>query len=180
MPKVQLPETVTPQQFQQIAPVLIRAILAEGGGWGGRTDKLTFAIANNEITGQFRDGKGLYQYRIGQERGQWFREFWPVAGVQDIPPQTPQRGLQFAAPEPPEPTLADLYAKQLREQAGGVITGWTDQIRELLDDSEDLPEFAAKLYGLYPDLQGEELAAVMEQAMLAGGWAGAYEAQDNG
>ncbi|WP_041430642.1 DUF935 family protein [Synechococcus sp. PCC 6312] len=171
--KIKLPESVTPQQFQQIAPVLIRAILAEGfGGWGGKTDGLTFAVANGEITGQFRDGRGLYTYRLWQEKGQWQREFGPIAGVEDI------NSPEFAAPDAPEPTTADQFVAQLRDSAGEVIGGWTDQIKELLEDTTDLPEFAAKLYDLYPDLQGEELTAVMGEAMLAASWAGAFEAQD--
>jgi phage gp29-like protein len=108
------------------------------------------------------------------------------------PPEEPDAGPLFdeaiaggekAAPEE-EPAFAtpdqddiDLYGLDLQEQAAKTINQWLGQIRELGKDSADLPEFAAQIYDLYPDLSGQALTEVMAQAQMAASWIGADEAQ---
>lgn len=87
-----------------------------------------------------------------------------------------QQPFEFA--ETPPPDTVDDFAGRLRDQAGPVVDGWTNQIRELLEGSEDLPNFAEQLYTLYPQMEGQELTQIMQQAMMASSWAGAFEAQE--
>ncbi len=165
---ITLPATVTPDQFRQIAPLLVRAILAEGNGWQGNTDRLTYDIANDQITGKFRDGAGVYAYRIWQEKGNWFREFRPIAGVEDI--DSPA----FAAPEPPDPAIA--LADRIQQAAAPTLTAWTDHLEQLLNDSSDLVEFQAKIEAAYPSLMGNDLVEVMAQGLVLAELAGRFEA----
>jgi hypothetical protein len=86
----------------------------------------------------------------------------------------PEEEPAFAAPDQDD---IDLYGLDLQEQAAKTINQWLGQIRELGQDSVDLPEFAARIYDLYPDLSGQALTEVMAQAQMAASWIGADEAQ---
>jgi hypothetical protein len=81
---------------------------------------------------------------------------------------------EFATPDQDD---IDLYGLDLQEQAAKTINQWLGQIRELGKDSADLPEFAARIYDLYPDLSGQALTEVMSQAQMAASWIGADDAQ---
>jgi hypothetical protein len=81
---------------------------------------------------------------------------------------------EFAIPDQDD---IDLYGLDLQEQASKTINQWLGQIRELGKDSADLPEFAARIYDLYPDLSGQALTEVMAQAQMAASWIGADDAQ---
>lgn len=93
------------------------------------------------------------------------------------PPPEPTAAPPIAAPEFSELTAdtVDLYTERLRSQAGPIVAGWVERMRELLGEVDGLAEFSEKLATLYPDLPGDEFRAIMSQALTASSLAGAAE-----
>lgn len=76
-----------------------------------------------------------------------------------------------------EPDTVDAFTNRLRKSAGDLTNGWLEQIKDLLDNSDNLVDFQEALTSLYPDLPIDEMSAIMAEAMTASRLAGHYEAQ---
>lgn len=85
----------------------------------------------------------------------------------------------LAAPLPDQPDLADHQAALLAAKAMPETDGWLAKIRHDLDAyvkaGRSLADFAEHLLTLYPKLPGDELTAIMGEAMTATELAGRYE-----
>jgi len=90
---------------------------------------------------------------VAQADGQWLPA--PVA-----PPPT------FAAAPAPRDDIDDMV-DQLDAAAGPAMDAMIDTIRALLDDCGSLDEFAHRLAASAPDLDGRDLAAIVENALVA-------------
>lgn len=80
----------------------------------------------------------------------------------------------------PQPSPVAQLTETLRKKAQPEFAKMTGQLRELLSGSGSLVEFRDKLDEIYPELDGESLAAIMAEAMFASKLAGIYEAQGEG
>jgi hypothetical protein len=69
-------------------------------------------------------------------------------------------------------SVINLEALFAMDDIAPEFADWGDQIDALLEDSETLADFAAKLPGLYADLPTEEHAEVLAAAMTAASMAG--------
>lgn len=78
----------------------------------------------------------------------------------------------------PEPEVIDAYTDRLRSSAQPVFGAMFDRLSEMLEGSDDLVQFRAKLDRTYPDLDDGALVAMFQQALTAGRLAGIYEAQE--
>lgn len=83
---MKLPKTVTPEQFAQIAPQLIRYLLATQQGFTDAIDEiLEWEIDGSTISGRFLDrrpGKDrIFGFKLTANGDQIDREYWPISGV---------------------------------------------------------------------------------------------------
>lgn len=113
-----------------------------------------------------------------------YGEGWEPAAPPATQKTPPQPGATAAAPAsadladtPPRDTVDEL-ADQVDQLAGAMITAEVDKIRKLLDDCEDLPQFAERLVELYPDKPAPELGRLMQQAIALAGLQGRAEFAD--
>jgi len=69
---------------------------------------------------------------------------------------------------PLTPLFAETSTTDLQtataQKSTPIITGWIDQVRDLLTQSPDLTTFAEKIEQIYPDLNRDEYANIMAQA----------------
>ena len=95
------------------------------------------------------------------------------------PAQNPQEPpAEFAAALTSQAPTLEAYIEQLRAAAGAEVDGMVQQIREALDNATDLADFAETILGLFPSLNSDGLANLMEQALTATRLAGTEEALD--
>lgn len=70
---------------------------------------------------------------------------------------------------------ADLAAGALADAAAPAVQAWLATLRAMLDSSQSLEEFRAKLLAAYPDMSADQLAATLGQAFAAASLAGRYD-----
>jgi phage gp29-like protein len=76
--------------------------------------------------------------------------------------------------------LFDETQQELRDQLGPVVDGWVDQVRQRLEQSNDLVEFAEGLFELYPELAVDQFANTFRDGLLAVHLGGAVEVVEEG
>lgn len=77
------------------------------------------------------------------------------------------------------PSTADVMAQRLGREAQPHVAEMINRLSEMLEGSEDLVEFRQKIDRSFPDLGGDGLVDVLQQAMTAARFAGVYEAQED-
>ena len=82
--------------------------------------------------------------------------------------QASPQGGQLATPP-------DQMAQRLATDAAPAVTGWTEQIRTLVERATSLQEIRDGLAELAPDMGLDDYAAAMAQALAAAALAGRYE-----
>lgn len=68
-----------------------------------------------------------------------------------------------------------LQSQRLNTEMQSITDQWINQIKELVDNVQSLEELRDKLFELIPDMQLDEYAAVMAQALTAANLAGRTE-----
>jgi len=101
-----------------------------------------------------------------------------LGGEVNAPPKIGFQLPDFANFAEQEESTAEVYRRRLQRQLGPQIQGWLDRVRAELRDSKSLSEFVERLDRLYPDLDSEQFAEVMQQALVATRAAGWYEVQE--
>ncbi len=108
---------------------------------------------NRSIRGTFEDGDKIFDFVLTTDDK---LEFKPVSGV------------DFAEDEDDEEeSLPDAYSRQLQTRSETLVEDWMDNIRGMLEDSDDLQEFSEKLTQNYPDFNTEEITDLIASAMAA-------------
>lgn len=103
----------------------------------------------------------------------------PFAGAVSLSDALPGQNPAFAEGTiPTQSTTVEKFVEKLRKKAQPEFEKMFSNIRQLLNESEDLVAFQEKLDAAYPDLDGETLTAVMAEAMFASRLAGIFEAQE--
>lgn len=70
---------------------------------------------------------------------------------------------------------ADAQLTRLQKEGDAVVEGWIDQVRDLMSQVDTLEELRDKLLELYPQMDSEQFADVMAEAMAAAHLAGRYD-----
>lgn len=94
----------------------------------------------------------------------------PAPGKQVLEP------AEFA--ESAEPDTADFYAAQAAERVDDAMRALVDPVRAMVRGASSLDEIRDGLLGLYPHLNGGDLADLLQDAMGAAYLAGRHEAAD--
>lgn len=69
----------------------------------------------------------------------------------------------------------DIAAGRLAADAAPAVQAWLASIRAMLDSSDSLEEFRAKLLAAYPDMSADQMAAAFGQAFAAASLAGRFD-----
>lgn len=81
---VDLPENVTPEQFEKIAPILIKEILQGGErGYKDEIDDVTWEVDGEGFAGRFTTGDDVFGYSLQPKGDEWERDMWVISGVDD-------------------------------------------------------------------------------------------------
>lgn len=86
----------------------------------------------------------------------------PIEQAPIDPSPSPIEPPQFA--ETPDPEFLSALQAKLNSETTPILENWIDQLRQLHSQSADLPEFAANLTTLWPDLNREDLANLIAQS----------------
>ncbi|MEW5727732.1 MAG: DUF935 family protein [Pseudomonadota bacterium] len=108
-----------------------------------------------------------------------FEGQWAYTGRKAPPPQAvvaPPQPLAFA--DPASRDAADDLAGQAEAAAGAIIDQALSKVRELVASAASLEEVADGLLALYPAMPRDELAALMEDAMVVANLTGRAEIID--
>lgn len=112
------------------------------------------------IGGRFRDENGVLVYcSLIKNDETWTADYQTIDLAEEL-------------------DTADSFTERLRNEVGALTDGWVEQIRELLDNSNDLADFRESIAELYPDLSIEDMSAIMGEALTAARLAGQYEAEN--
>jgi len=76
------------------------------------------------------------------------------------------------------PDAADILADRLDKEAAGIIDGYTDKIRALVNSASSFAEIRDGLIDLDPEMNSSDLGALMQKAMTAAELAGRSEVMD--
>jgi hypothetical protein len=79
-----------------------------------------------------------------------------------------------------EPDTPSQIATNLQKIGDPIFGGWLEQIKQMLETSDDLESMRESLFQLYPDLDGTELTEQMTDAMALASMAGFWEAGNEG
>jgi hypothetical protein len=83
MPLPQLPDIVTPEQFERLAPAIVRYLLTTANGYTDGIDEISeYTIDGETISGTFIDrrspamgGDRVFSFEIWKEGGKWQRSY---------------------------------------------------------------------------------------------------------
>jgi hypothetical protein len=114
---------------------------------------------NGGIAGRFRDGEKIVYCFLQPSGDTWEAQF---------------EELQLA--ENDQDTV-DSFTEKLRSKQ--LTNGWINQIRDLLNISEDLISFQEALTNNYQVLSINEFSSIMGEAMTASRLAGQYEVEED-
>lgn len=89
--------------------------------------------------------------------------------------EQPEKIAEFAESQKQNDFAPVLQSLRLNAEMQPVTDKWINQIKELVDGVESLEELRDKLYELIPDMQLDDYAAVMAQALTAANLAGRTE-----
>jgi phage gp29-like protein len=76
-----------------------------------------------------------------------------------------------------QPDTSDQIAVNLQRIGDPIVAGWLQQIQQVLETSDDLPNAREALFQLYPELDSSDLTEQMTDAMALANMAGFWEAQ---
>lgn len=98
------------------------------------------------------------------------------AGAEQPDPDADEGGAEQAAlaASPRRAGYADIAAARLAADTASAMQQWLATIRAMLDSSDSLEEFRAKLLAGYPDLDPDQMAGALSQALVAADLAGRY------
>ncbi|MDH5785336.1 MAG: DUF935 domain-containing protein [Chromatiales bacterium] len=71
--------------------------------------------------------------------------------------------------------VVDAQRAQLEQQGAAALTGLIDTVRRLIDEADSLEQLRDQLIEAYPDMNGDDLAEIMAQALTAAELAGRHD-----
>jgi len=74
------------------------------------------------------------------------------------------------------PTAADLLAGQLAGAGDTVLAGWMERIKAMVEAADSPEQLRANILAAYDQLPSEQLAKLIELALIAAELAGMYDA----
>jgi phage gp29-like protein len=107
-----------------------------------------------------------------------YGEYWEAAAQTPGANTPPPPGANFAEGQPQLPTAADILAGQLGDAGDVVLAGWMERIKALANAASSPEELRASIEVAWSQLPADQLARLIELALLAAELAGMYDASN--